>query len=649
MKPCSVVPLFGVAIVCVVCNYAMAGLSPEQIAQLPLPANHTVDFRREIKPILEKSCIQCHGHGRTKGDFQIDTRDTLLKGGESGAEVIVGRSAESRLIALVMGFDPDDQMPKKGTKLTPEQIGLLRAWIDQGLNWEAGITFAKPEPINLKPHRPDLPAGKSKYSNPIDRFLEPYFAAHGVNPPKAVEDRVFVRRVYLDVVGLLPSPAELESFLADRNRDKRQKLVRRLLNDNEDYALHWLSFWNDMLRNDYKGTGYIDGGRKQITQWLYTVLETNKPYNQFVAELIDPTPQSEGFTKGIVWRGVVNASQTPQMQAAQNISQVFMGVNLKCASCHDSFINDWMLADSYGLAGIYADGPLEMVRCDKPTGKTASPKFLYPQLGKLEFSTNRATRLERLAKLVTERQDGRLTRTLVNRLWQKFFGHGLVEPLDDMEKPAWNPDILDWLAEDFADHNYNVKHVIEIMLTSRAYQLPSVAATERTDSAFVFQGPLVRRMSAEEFRDAVGELTDVWYAKPTAKIVRADGTTNHFSRVRAALVAADSLQVALGRPNREQVVTCRSSTATTMEALELTNGAELAGVLKRGVEQILSNPDNSSADKTVTQLYEKALGRKPTRAEFELAKAMTGRPVHKAGLEDFLWSLAMLPEFQLIY
>src|SRR2546423_11350321 len=185
--------------------------------------------------------------------------------------------------------------------------------------------------------------------------------------PNPVEDRVFARRDYLDVIGLLPTPKEMDQFLASRAKDKRDQLVKRLLADKQRYAEHWLSFWNDALRNDYRGTGYIDGGREQITGWLYSALATNMPFNEFVRELIDPVQESEGFIKGIVWRGVVNASQTPQMQAAQNISQVFMGVNLKCASCHDSFINDWMLSDSYGLAGIFSDQPLEVVRCDKPT------------------------------------------------------------------------------------------------------------------------------------------------------------------------------------------------------------------------------------------------------------------------------------------
>lgn len=647
MKPCS---LWLTVVLCAA-TYGSAGakLSPEQIQQLPPPATRPVNFSKDIAPIFEARCLKCHGRGRDKGDFRIDSRDTLLHGGESGAAVVTGNSANSLLIELVAGFDPDTVMPRKGTKLTRDQIGLLRAWIDQGAVWDAGVTFAKLEPQNLKAHRPAVPAVRTKTANPIDPFLDAYFAAHQIKWPKPVDDRGFARRVYLDVIGLLPPPEELDKFVADRSKGKRAELVRRLLRDNENYAIHWLSFWNDLLRNDYRGTGYIDGGRKQITQWLYSALETNLSYDRFVTQLVNPVSESEGFVKGIVWRGAVNASQTAPMQAAQNISQVFMGVNLKCASCHDSFVNDWTLADAYGLAGVYADGPLEMVHCDKPTGKIAAPKFIYPQLGALELSTNKTDRLKQLAQLITRREDGRLPRTLVNRLWQRFFGYGLVEPLDDMEQPAWNADLLDWLAEDFADHGYDVKHTMELILTSRAYQLPAVPAPESATAAFGFRGPLVRRLSAEQFRDAIGALTGIPYAAPVARIIRADGTTNGFATVRAALVTADALQVALGRPNREQVVTSRASTATTLQALELTNGSELAETLRRGAEKQFAGTNTVAGRELAQQLYAKALGRKPTGKELRAAREILGQPAQPAGVEDLLWALAMLPEFQLIY
>lgn len=485
----------------------------EAIAQLPQPAAGTVDFARDIQPILENSCVKCHGRGKAKGDWKLDTRADFLRPGESGQGVQPGNSAQSRLIHLVAGTDPDDVMPQKGTKLTREQVALLRAWIDQGAAWPGDISFAKPPPRNLHPRQPALP-GNTGPAHPLDQLLQAYFQQHRITPPAPVDDRLFARRVYLDVIGLLPPPEELDAFANDSAPDKRTRLVQRLLADDARYAQHWLTFWNDLLRNDYRGTGYIDGGRKQISGWLYTALRDNLPYDQFVRQLVNPTEASEGFTKGIVWRGTVNASMTPPMQAAQNIGQVFMGVNLKCASCHDSFIDDWQLSDAYGLAGIYSDQKLEMVLCDKPTGKYADLKFLFPELGSVDPSAPRPQRLEQLATLITRKENGRLSRTLVNRLWARFLGRGLVEPLDVMQNAAWDPDLLDWLAEDFVAHGWNLKRPMELILTSQAYQLPSVNLPEKPEDEFVFRGPGIRRLSAEQFRDALGSLTGVWQDKP---------------------------------------------------------------------------------------------------------------------------------------
>lgn len=626
----------------VLATSASAKLTPEQVKSLPPPANHPVNFTTEVKPIFEASCIKCHGRGKDKGGFRIDNREAILSKSDSGPAVIPGHSVDSYLIELVAGIDPDSMMPKKGSKLSPQQVGVLRAWIDQGAVWDAGVTFAKPEPVNLQPAVVALPKGGSAKDNPVDRLLAPYFKANKVKAGKPVDDRAYARRVYLDVIGLLPPADELEKFVADQSRDKRRQLVQRLLADNQNYALNWLTFWNDLLRNDYKGTGYIDGGRKQISAWLYAALAENKPYDQFVAELINPVPESEGFVKGIVWRGVVNASQTPQMQAAQNISQVFMGVNLKCASCHDSFINDWSLADAYGLASIYADAPLELVHCDKPTGKIASLKFIYPELGAIDAATNREARLKQLAEVVTGKKDGRLSRTIVNRLWAKFMGYGLVEPLDDMEQPAWNPALLDWLAEDLVNNGYNLKVTMERILTSEAYQMPSVDLDEQKHKDYVFRGPAVRRLTAEQFRDALGSLTGVWYAKSSLPVKGQTGP------VRAALVPADPLMVALGRPNREQVITRRASAATTLEAIELTNGGTLDHILKTGAEKLTAK-NSASANAFVATIFEAGLSRRPTAKELKLAEGMVGSPVKKEGVEDLLWSLAMLPEFQLIY
>jgi hypothetical protein len=158
-----------------------------------------------------------------------------------------------------------------------------------------------------------------------------------------------------------------------------------------------------------------------------------------------------------------------------------------------------------------------MVHCDKPTGQIATPRFIYPQLGAIDEKAPRTDRLKRLADLMTSPQNGRLPRTVVNRMWAKLMGRGLVEPLDDMDHPAWNPDLLDWLAEDLAANKYDLKHTLEIMLTSRAYQLPTVEMPAEGDkSEYVFRGPYTRRLSAEQFADAVSSLSGQWADFPSS-------------------------------------------------------------------------------------------------------------------------------------
>lgn len=640
-------PLAGV--LCAVSLPISAQTPVEPQATLPTPATRVVDFSKDIKPILQVGCVRCHARGNNKGGFSIETRESLLRGGDTGPAVVPGQSADSFLVALVSGLEPDMVMPKKGSRLTGDQIALLRAWIDQGAVWDPGVTFARATPRNLARHAPPVPESPVPGVSPVDRLLHGYFASHEATAVSRTDDRLLVRRLSLDVLGELPSPSEVRAFVADRAPDKRERLVTRLLADQRRYAEHWLSFWNDLLRNDYRGTGYIDGGRRQITAWLYAALANNLPYDRFVASLVNPVPGTEGFTKGIVWRGVVNASQTPEMQAAQNISQVFMGVNLKCASCHDSFINEWQLADAYGLASIYADRPLEMVECDRPTGKTAAMKFLYADLGSIDPASPRGVRLDQLMHALVGPTNGRLARTVVNRLWARFMGRGLVEPVDDMEQAAWHPDLLDWLAEDLVAHGYDLKRTMAVILTSNAYQRWAVNATA-DDEPYVFRGPEARRLTAEQFVDAVSAVTGTWQKAPDARLnvalVRSHAVPPP-ERTRAALVAADPLMLALGRPNREQVVTTRAAAATTLQTLELLNGPTLAGHLHRGAERLMASRKGSRA--IVDDVFERALGRMPTSAERKLSTQALGTRPDAAAIEDLLWSVVMLPEFQVVH
>jgi hypothetical protein len=331
------------------------------------------------------------------------------------------------------------------------------------------------------------------------------------------------------------------------------------------------------------------------------------------------------------------------MQAAQNVAQVFMGVNLKCASCHDSFINEWQLSDAYGLAGIYADGPLEMVECDRPTGKAAALQFIYPALGGVEADAPTARRVTQLADLMTSRSNGRLARTIVNRLWQRFMGRGLVEPVDDMEQPAWHPDLLDWLAEDLVEHGHDLTWTMARILTSRAYQASAVDVPEQGDS-YVFTGPAVRRLSAEQFADALSVVTGIWPYAPARVFERPGGSP---AGDRAALAPSDPLLTALGRPSREQVTTTRVTAATTLQALELANGRTLATWLRHGAER-LALERLPTPDALIDHVYRRALGRPATPAESRLGRERLGRVPDVEAIEDLLWVVVMLPEFQLI-
>lgn len=808
-----------------------------------------VDFAHEVVPILQKRCAKCHAGTQRKGGFSINTRQGVIAGGDEGAAVVPRKSAESPLIERVTSEDAGLRMPPEGDRLTREQVELLSRWIDLNLPWEDGFAFGKSlRQAPLPPRRPPVPDGPSVVAlkNPIDRFLHGYFEQHTVASGEVAPDAVFARRASFDLIGIGPSPAELEAFLSDARPDKRERFVDRLLDDRMGYAAHWITFWNDLLRNAYHGTGFIDGGRLQITGWLYEALLDNRPYDRFVRELVNPVPGvgAEGFIYGIKWRGTVNESQRREIQAAQSVAQVFLGTNLKCASCHDSFVNHWKLTDAYALASVFAEKPLELHRCDHPIGVQSSVAFLYPQLGAIDGAAPEADRRRQLAELLTHRDNGRLARTIVNRLWAKLFGRGLVEPLDNMDAEPWHQDLLDFLAADLADHGYDLKRTLRLLATSRAYQRPGIGLDHegRPDNS-VFRGPLVKRLSAEQFVDTVYALTETWPICSTSMLRRdgrgqygqlrdllataakleprhpgdertplsrarwvwkegnveasekqelhlrrtwklaerpshgvatfaanapfelwvngksvanvPDGTvpvqvniSEHLKadenvialkvtravetpnppgvigevfalnergrrllilstdaewsvsetaadswlkpdfeaagwrqatelgevasppwnlaqriasgeisiqdrselpatfRIRAALTPLDGLQSALGRPNREQVVSSRDAAPTMLQALELTNGVTLGGYLAQGAAKYRSAGGNPG--ELIDRVYRVALTRAPSEEERRLALETLGATLETETIEDLLWTICMLPEFQLV-
>ncbi|MEJ0105217.1 MAG: DUF1549 domain-containing protein [Bacteroidota bacterium] len=367
----------------------------------PLDTERVQELSMQVRTILAHNCTRCHGGDKAEGELRLDTKEFIDKGGQSGMVFVAGNPEQSELIRRIkLPRNDPDAMPATGDGLAKEDIAILEYWVKQGAPWSNEEPKSLYHVAPLLPRTPELPPVSGDLINPVDRLVNVYFTKNKIAWVNTVSDQLYIRRVYLDVTGLLPPADSVDAFVKNNKPNKREILVKQLLNRNDDYAQHWLTFWNDALRNDYSGTGYITDGRFGITKWLYNSLYSNKPYNAFVKELISPDSTSEGFIKGITWRGTINASQRVEMQAAQNISQVFLGLNLKCASCHDSFISDWKLDDAYAFANIFSDSTLEINRCDKPTGRIAGRRILFKELGQLDSAANKDERLKQLSELV---------------------------------------------------------------------------------------------------------------------------------------------------------------------------------------------------------------------------------------------------------
>jgi hypothetical protein len=552
--------------------FVIAALLPGHAQSLP----ENVDFIKEVQPVLTARCLACHSGDEAQAGLKAHTREDLLRGGKSGPAITPGNGIDSLLVQRMQG-KKGLRMPPAGPPVDARALERIRLWIDQGAKYD-GPAPAAERIAPIPPRTPVVPAGGS--SSPVDRFIDAYFAKQGVRAPNIVADALFARRAWLDITGLPPTPEELKEFEQSKEPDKRSRVIDRLLAGRRAYAEHWISFWNDLLRND-EGVIY-HGERKSITAWLLDALEQNMAYDQMVRSLLDPPagPGSDGFLTGMTWRGVVSASQTPPMQAAQNAAQVFLGMNLKCAGCHDSFINRWKLRDTYGLASMFSDQPLELVRCDVRLGKMAEPGFPFPA-AKVAFDDSLASRRRAAAEWFVHPENGRFARTLVNRYWRKLLGRGFVEPADDMDAEPWNQDLLDWLASDFAANGYDLQHLIRRIMTSSAYQMEAEKGSGGLkDGIHRFRGPALRRISAEQFQDTISAVTGEWR-------VSSKRTDTHGTYSREWRLKSDPLSRALGRPIRDQVYTERSTDATTLQALELTNGPLLTHRLERGAMALL--------------------------------------------------------------
>ncbi len=530
---------------------SLSRLGYSQAAQVPPPAKKaavsatagetstatapavTVDYARDIHPILADHCLVCHNAEKRSGGLSLGTYDDIMQGGKDGAAVSPGHSGQSLLVRRIVG-EVGPVMPLGGDPLSAAEIATLRKWIDEGARATPGSDVGKArwEP-QLTLTEPAMPAVTwSDWTQPLDRFTAAYLAKQGVAQPIPVDQAEFARRAFLDIQGFLPTPDEIRAFLASKDPEKRTKLVASLMDNPTRYSEHWISYWNDLLRNDEGVVYYSEtAGRKSITPWLLDALVKNKPYNQMVKELLNPTMPTDpdGFLIGVNWRGTTSASQTPALQASQNTAQIFIGINFKCNSCHDSFISKWKLKDAYSLAAYFsAEEKLQLYRCDvAQPDQFATASYMYPEINRPLASLSTADRRSTIAEIFTDPRNGRLPRTLVNRIWERLMGRGIVENVDDMDGEPWSPEVLDYLSSDFVKSGYDIKHLIATIIGSQTYQMQAVARPEGPPKNYVFRGPELRRITAEQFADAIASVTGDWHVAkaPTVSATGATGAT----------------------------------------------------------------------------------------------------------------------------
>jgi uncharacterized membrane protein len=506
--------------------------------------------------------------------------------------------------------------------------------------------------LALLPPAPRVPAAQPGMHNEVDRFIVGSWMKAGLpqarTPPPVCDDATFARRVYLDVIGVIPTIEELTRFLGDARPDKRDALIDELLGRNDDYADHWTPFWEDALGSSPVA---LRGGiptRGSYTGWIRRAFRENTPYDVFAASLLDPS--MPGHQAGVLADAngrksrvqfVLNETHVDTLQTAAAVGQVFLGSAMKCAGCHNHFENpEWPQARFLGFAGLFTDHDLEVIRCEKKSGQTVPAAFVFELPGApRDVPEGEEARLRRAAQLLTDPLNPRFARAIVNRLWKRYLGLGLFEPADDyrLDRSSSHPELLDWLADDFMRHGYDLKHTIRLILTSRTYQLRYDPALEdhfdvsKPGEPRYYRSPSLRRLTAEQLVDSVRVAT-TQRLEPASRLYRDTGST--------------ALTRALGKPAaRNEISTNRPDDVAVVQALELLNGEEWRALTRSGrlAGMALACPDPAEA---ADLLFRAVLSRPASPAEAEAVARFAGESWSRASegpREEVTWCDDELP------
>ncbi len=477
--------------------------------------------------------------------------------------------------------------------------------------------------------------------NYIDELVSAKLKKLRLLPSGQCSDEDFLRRVSIDLVGLLPTPAEYAAFMTDANPNKREAKIDELL-ARKEFTDVWVSKWAEwlMLRSDGNRKSY-----KMVVlyhQWVSEQIASNTPLDQMVKQLL---ASNGGIFKNP--EAAFYEVERDRLKIAENVAQIFMGMRIQCAQCHNHPFDKWTQDDYYNFSAFFAqigrktaEDPREQVIFNSGggevkhpvTGKDSPPVFL----GGGPADTKGRDRREVLAEWLASPQNPFFAQNFANRVWEHFFGMGIIDPVDDVRvsNPASNPELLEELAKRFTDSNYNFKQLVKEICMSRTYQRTTQRneSNETDERNFAHQN--IRRIKAESMLDIVSQVTntqDKFRGLPLgARAVEiVDGNTS------------DYFLTTFGRATRETPCSCEVKMEPTLsQALNLMNGEVVNGKIRRGGVLKTLQDQKLEPMQIVEQLYITCLVRTPTDEEKEALAPMfaEGSDVNKA-LEDIFWAI----------
>lgn len=506
--------------------------------------------------------------------------------------------------------------------------------------------FTEGTAVIVRPGTPFPPISEPAF-NYIDELVHAKLAKLHVAPSGVCSDEVFVRRAYVDLIGLVPTPAERQKFLSDSDPKKRQKLVETLT-DREEFRDLWAMKWAELLQIR-TANGISPKGLQVYDEWLRKKVRGGTALDEIVRQVLPAT----GGTFENPAANFYQTETTPQL-IAENVAQVFLGTRIQCAQCHNHPFDRWSMDDYYGFAAFFGQvgykpalDPRELTvfhtgsgEIKHPLGdRSVPPKFLGGPAPKMAPGSD--PRLA-LAEWIASPENPAFARNLANVVWAHFLGRGIVEPVDDVRvsNPASNPALLAALGEKLASYRFDARQLARDICNSRTYQLETKpnSSNEWDDRNFAKQS--VRRMRAEVLLDCITQVTE---------------TTN---RLPGLPVGGRAVQIPDGRPlnyflttfgrsTRATACSCEVKTTPTLsQALHLLNGDTTNGKIVDGklVPKLLAAGKEPTA--VAEELYLRCFGRTPTAAEAErIALKLSSRQDKQAALEDLFWAILGANEF----